>query len=52
MYKIDGKEVELDFTLVKRASRLVPAKTLTDLDFANDIVLMSQSKTPADCLSK
>ena len=40
---IDGKEEELGFTLAKRASRRVPAKTLTDLDFADDIALMSDT---------
>ena len=40
---IDGKEEELGFTLNKRASRRVPAKTLTDLDFADDISLLSDS---------
>ena len=40
---IDGKEEELGFTLTKRASRRVPAKTLTDLDFADDISLLSDS---------
>lgn len=40
---IDGKEEELGFTLTKRASRRIPAKTLTDLDFADDIALMSDS---------
>ena len=40
---IDGKEEELGFTLTKRASRRVPAKTLTDLDFADDISLLSDN---------
>ena len=40
---IDGREEELGFTLVKRASRRVPAKTMTDLDFADDIGLASNT---------
>ena len=36
---IDGKEGKLGFTLAKR----VPAKTHTDLDFADDISLLSDS---------
>ena len=40
---INGREEELGFTLTKRASRRVPAKTLTDLDFADDISLISGS---------
>ena len=40
---INGREEELGFTLTRRASRRVPAKTLTDLDFADDISLISSS---------
>ena len=40
---IGGREEELGFTLVKRASRRVPAKTMTDLDFADDISLASNT---------
>ena len=40
---IQGREEELGFTLVKRASRRVPAKTMTDLDFADDISLASNT---------
>ena len=40
---IDGREEELGFTLTKRASRRVPAKMVTDLDFADDISLLSDS---------
>ena len=38
---IEGKEEELGFTLFPRQSRRVPAKSITDLDFADDIVLLS-----------
>ena len=44
---IDGREEELGFTLAKRASRRVPAKTLTDLDFADDISLVSDTTEKA-----
>ena len=40
---INGREEELGFTLSKRASRRVPAKMLTDLDFADDISLLSDT---------
>ena len=40
---INGHEEELGFTLSKRASRRVPAKMLTDLDFADDISLLSDT---------
>ena len=40
---IDGREEELGFTLVKRASRRIPAKMVTDLDFADDISLISDT---------
>ena len=42
-----GKEEELVFTLVKRASRRVPAKTMTNIDFADDISLMSNTAEQA-----
>ena len=38
---IQGKEEELGFTLQQRKSRRVPAKSLCDLDFSDDIVLLS-----------
>ena len=38
---IEGHEEELGFTLQKRASRRVAAKMVTDLDFADDITLLS-----------
>ena len=37
---ISGREEELVFTLVKRANRRVPAKTVTDIDFADGISLV------------
>ena len=38
---IDGKEEELGFTLQPRKSRRHPKQVLTDLDFADDISLLS-----------
>jgi hypothetical protein len=40
---INGREEELGFTLKKRASRRVAAKMVTDLDFADDISLLSDT---------
>ena len=40
---INGREEELGFTLTKRASRRIPAKMITDLDFADDISLLSDT---------
>ena len=40
---VGDKDNELGLTLYPRKSRRIPAKTLTDLDFADDIVLMSDS---------
>ena len=40
---IEGREEELGFTLQKRASRRVAAKMVTDLDFADDIALLSDT---------
>ena len=40
---INGHEEELGFTLARRASRRVPAKMMTDLDFADDISLLSDT---------
>ena len=40
---INGREEELGFTLVRKGSRRVPAKILTDLDFADDIALISHT---------
>ena len=38
---IQGREEELGFTLHPRRSRRVGAKSICDLDFADDIVLLS-----------
>ena len=38
---IEGKEEELGLTLYPRKSSRIPAESITDLDFADDIVLMS-----------
>ena len=40
---IDGREEELGFTIIPRKSRRVPAVVATDLDFADDISLLSDS---------
>ena len=40
---IEGKEEELGLTLYPRKSSRVPAKSITDLDFADDIVLLSNN---------
>ena len=40
---IEGREEELGFTLQKRASRRVAAKMVTDLDFADDTTLLSDT---------
>ena len=40
---IYGREEELGFTLQKRASRRIAAKMVTDLDFADDITLLSDT---------
>ena len=47
-----GKEEELGFTLEKRASRRVAAKMITDLDFADDISLLSDTVEQACTLLK
>ena len=39
---IDGREEELGFHLVKRQSRRIGPEVLTDLDFADDIALLSE----------
>ena len=39
---IDGKEKQLGFKVYKRRSRRVPAKAIADLDFADDIVFLSE----------
>ena len=38
---IEGKEEQLGFTLRKRQSRRIPPISITDLDFADDIALLS-----------
>ncbi|CAH1271031.1 Hypp4539 [Branchiostoma lanceolatum] len=40
---IDGRKKELGFTFKKRASRRVPARTVTDFDFADDLALISDA---------
>ena len=47
-----GKEEELGFTLEKRASRRVAAMMITDLDFADDISLLSDTVEQACTLLK
>ena len=47
---IDGKEEEFAFTLEQRQSRRVPAKMLADLDFTDDIVLLSNDIREAQAL--
>ena len=37
----EGNEEELEFTIRKRQSRRIPAISITDLDFADDIALLS-----------
>ena len=44
---ITGREVELGFTITPRRSRRYPAKTETDLDFADDIALLSNDISQA-----
>ncbi|XP_072178317.1 uncharacterized protein [Diadema setosum] len=44
---INGKEEELGFTLVPRQSRRVPPVMVTDLDFADDISLTSDTTEKA-----
>ena len=39
---IDGREEELGFHLVKRRSRRVGPEVVTDMDFADDIALLSE----------
>ena len=44
---IEGKEEELGFTLAPRKSRRHPKEALTDLDFADDIALLSDAVSQA-----
>ena len=47
---IDGREEELGFTLVPRRSRRVHPVVATDLDFADDIALLSDTASKASDL--
>ena len=47
---IDGKEEELGFRLTKRSSRRIGPTTVTDLDFADDIALLSEEVSQAQSL--
>lgn len=47
---IVGREEELGFTLTPRKSRHIPAVTVTDLDFADNIALVSNSVEQASSL--
>ena len=47
---INGKEEELGLTINKRQSRRLEAETICDLDFADDIVLMSDTVVQAQKL--
>ena len=47
---IDGKEEEHGFQLVKRQSRRIGPEVLTDLDFADDIALLSEEVQQAQKL--
>ena len=47
---IEGKEQELGFTIMPRKSTRHPAKTLTDLDYADDICLLSDNVQQAQAL--
>ena len=42
---IQGRERELGFTITPRRSTRHPAETLTDLDYTDDICLLSDSVT-------
>ena len=43
----NGKEENLGFTLKRRMSRRHPAEVITDLDFADDLALLTQEITQA-----
>ena len=53
---VTGREEDLGFTLVKRQSKRHPALCLCDLDFADDLVLLSneidQAKKPVQAIEK
>ena len=42
---LQGREDKLAFQLRKRKSRRVPPITVTDMDFADDIALVSEGKS-------
>ena len=46
---ISGREEELGFKLEQRKSRIVGPNILTDLDFADDIALISEEIDQAQC---
>ena len=41
---------ENSFTLAKTRSKLYPAKTITDVDYADDLALLAITPTPAESL--
>ena len=43
----NGKEENLGFTLKRRMSRRHPAEVITDLDFADDLALLTHEIQPA-----
>ena len=47
---VNGHESELGFTLMPRRSRRVPETVLTDLDYAEDIALLSNDVSRAQKL--
>ena len=49
---IDGKEEEHGFKVERRRSRRIPPITITDLDFADDIALISQEFVAVQLLLK
>ena len=51
-HTIKEKKNILGFHLVKRKSRRTPPSTITDLDFADDIALITQEITQAQEMMK
>ena len=47
---IEGKKETLGFTIIPRKGRCIPSKTITDVDFADDIALISNLITQAQQL--
>ena len=47
---IDGREEELGFTLKRRRSRRVKPEIITNLDYADDISLLSDQKQAHELL--